>query len=144
MMSRRTTLGLLAGVGAWAANLFRPGKVVAAPGGEAKKFRLRADEIKAIAKGYGSCLATDRITVDGAPVGYMYREASRSKGDSGWRFFAGDESDEYANTPANIGLFDVNTIANYDPSIIPYLGAAVGSAYTRHGDGFKPDRIDAG
>ena len=46
------------------------------------------------------CIATDRITVDGMPVGYMYREKPKEGAwfeeyDSGWRFTAGDESDEY-------------------------------------------------
>ncbi len=41
------------------------------------------------------CIATDRITVDGLPVGYMYREKPEEGNpfegyDSGWRFTAGD------------------------------------------------------
>ena len=43
------------------------------------------------------CFATDRILVDGEKVGYMYREepADGNDWDSGWRFTAGDESQEY-------------------------------------------------
>ncbi len=41
--------------------------------------------------------------------------------DSGWRFFAGDESEEYLADPANVEIYDVNTIANYDPEIVPFL-----------------------
>ena len=33
--------------------------------------------------------------------------------------------------PANVGLHDVNTIANYDPGIIPHLDATVFSAFER-------------
>jgi len=33
-------------------------------------------------------------------------------------FFAGDENDEYVNDPDNIGLYSLNTIANYDKDII--------------------------
>ena len=100
-----------------------------------KTYALHSSEIESLAPGYGSCLATDRITVDGKPVGYMYREEGDSDQDSGWRFFAGDESDEYANDPENLGLFDVNTIANYDPAIIPLLSAPTGSAYARNREG---------
>lgn len=39
-----------------------------------KRFRLRPEQIRAIAPGRGSCFATDRIPVDGRRVGYMYRE----------------------------------------------------------------------
>jgi hypothetical protein len=52
-----------------------------------KHFRLSAEQIKSLAVGYGSCLASDRITVDGSPVGFMYRESPDGSGDSGWRFF---------------------------------------------------------
>ena len=39
----------------------------------------------------GTCLATDKITVEGMPVGYMYREYPLDDMDSGWRFIAGVE-----------------------------------------------------
>jgi hypothetical protein len=61
----------------------------------------------------------------------MYRERGDNDFDSGWRFLAGDESDEYLSIPANFELYDVNTIANYDPEIIPYLNAPVGYANLR-------------
>jgi Protein of unknown function (DUF2185) len=37
--------------------------------------------------------------------------------------------------PDNWALYDVNTIANYDPTIIPYLDSPVGSAFGRDADG---------
>jgi hypothetical protein len=89
-----------------------------------KGFRLRPDEIKPIAQGFGACYASDRISVDGCPVGYAYRERADFDGDSGWRFFSGDESQAYADDPANFELFDVNTIANYDSAIVPHLDSA--------------------
>ena len=97
----------------------------------AKKFRLSAEQIKPLANGFGSCLATDRIVVDGEKIGYCYREAPDSDHDSGWRFFAGDEDQGYVEDPKNIGLDDVNTIANYDPQIIPLLESPEGSAFER-------------
>jgi len=102
-----------------------------------KHFRLTAEEIKLLVPGYGSCLASDRITVDGMPVGYMYREAPHSEwdADSGWRFFAGDESQAYSDDASNFALYHVNTIANYDPTIIPLLSAPEGSAYGRDDNG---------
>ena len=101
-----------------------------------KQFVLDAAEIRPLAPGPGSCIATDRITVDGHPVGYMYREKPHNELDSGWRFFAGDEPEEYTEQPANFELYDVNTIANYDPEIVQLLGAPIGSAY-RRGDSGK-------
>lgn len=97
-----------------------------------KKFALAAKDIKTLVEGVGSCLATDRITVDGLPVGYMYREPPVEDDDSGWRFMAGDESDEYMDDGGNLGLFDVNTIANYDPEIVPLVFETIGSAFGRN------------
>ncbi len=96
-----------------------------------KPFRLSAEQIRPLAPGHGACFATDRITVDGEPVRYMYREAPDNDVDSGWRFLAGTEDQAYLDDSANIGLYDVNTIANYDPAIIPLLDALEGSAFER-------------
>lgn len=96
-----------------------------------KRFHLRADQLRPVATGRGSCYASDMITVEGRPVGFMYREAPDHKVDSGWRFMAGVESDEYINDAENVGIYDVNTIANYDPDIVPFLTAPIGSAFER-------------
>jgi hypothetical protein len=97
----------------------------------AKQFKVPREMLRPLATGHGGCLATDRITVDGSPVGYMYREATTRDLDSGWRFFAGDESQDYIDDLSKTGVYDVNTIANYDPDIIPLLGAPPGSAFER-------------
>lgn len=89
-----------------------------------KSFRLKPEEIVELAPGHGACLATDRITVDGELVGYAYREPPDRPEDSGWRFMAGDESDDYMSNPENMSVYDVNTIANYDPEIVPFLEAS--------------------
>lgn len=100
-----------------------------------KKFRLSADQIRPLATGHGGCFATDRITVDGCRVGYMYREEPERDLDSGWRFFAGDESQDYVDDLNNTAVYDVNTIANYDPDIIPFLNAAYPAAFERDPNG---------
>jgi len=92
-------------------------------------FAMGPDQFRPLAEGYGRCLATDRITVDGQLVGYFYREQPRDADDSGWSFFAGDETEEYTSVADNIGIFDVNTVANYDPRIIPLLNHPPGSAF---------------
>lgn len=96
-----------------------------------KQFRKLAQEIGPIATGRGGCIASDRITVDGHPVGYMYRSSPSDPVDSGWCFFAGDEDDRYRDNADNFGFFDVNTIANYDHGIVPHLDSPIGSAFIR-------------
>jgi hypothetical protein len=99
--------------------------------GNDKKFKLRPEEIAPIALGLGGCLATDRIVVDGCPVGYMRREVPINPDDSGWRFFAGDETPEYMAENANHGVYDVNTIVNCDPAILPFIDSDIGSEFER-------------
>jgi len=96
-----------------------------------KAFKIPGDQIRQLIPNMGGCYASGRITVDGAPVGYMYREQPDKDVDSGWRFFAGDESQEYADNPDNLAIYEVNTICNYDRAIIPFLDAPIGSAFGR-------------
>jgi hypothetical protein len=102
-----------------------------------KKFIIPGDKIERLIDSNEGCIATDRITVDGCKVGFMYREEPHQNGnpDSGWRFMAGDESDEYMNNPDNHSVYQVNTICNYDREIIPLLNSAPGTAYIRDENG---------
>lgn len=79
----------------------------------------------------GGAFATDRITIDGHSVDYMYREAPNRKEDSGWRFFSGDEDQAYIDDMSHTEIYNVNTIANYDPDIIPYLNTPAPCAFEK-------------
>ncbi|MEM9943682.1 MAG: DUF2185 domain-containing protein [Planctomycetota bacterium] len=92
-------------------------------------------EIVSLAEGHGACFATDMITCDGMPVRFMYRETPDNDIDSGWRFTAGIESDDYMDDPENSGIYDVNTISNYDPDIIPFFELSSGTAVERNANG---------
>ena len=96
-----------------------------------KQFKLAASEIKPLVHGYGGCISSDMITVEGYPVRFMYRERPSNDLDSGWRFLSSFEDDQYMNNPDNHAVYDVNTIANYDPSIIPLLDSPVGSVFEK-------------
>ena len=59
--------------------------------------------------------------------------------DSGWRFVSGDEDDDYMNNAENSGIYDLNTICNYDADIVPLLDAPYGAAFVRDEAGlFQP------
>jgi len=98
---------------------------------EDKPYRLTAAEIRPLAEGHGACIASDKITVDGAPVRFMYREPALHDVDSGWRFLSGLESDAYLQDAAHHAFYDCNTIANFDRTIVPYLDAPVGSVFEK-------------
>lgn len=102
-----------------------------------KNFKLKENEIKKIIELKGSCIASDRITVDGLKIGYMYRENPTTEVDSGWRFFAGDETEEYTNNPINFEIYDLNTICNYDNSIISLLNTNIGTSFEKINNEFK-------
>lgn len=105
-----------------------------------KTLRLKPEEIKQLIEPMGECLATDMITVEGRKVGFMYRDEPEDNDDSGWRFLSGTEHQVYMNDPKNSGVYEVNTIANYDPAIIPYLDMPVGTELERVAgtDEFRP------
>lgn len=97
------------------------------------RFKLSKKDIKPLKTGVGGCIATKRITVKGKGVNFMYRQKPDHAQGSGWRFFSGSgEDDAYLNDPKNSDAFDVNTIANYAPDIIPYLGSSIGSVFERN------------
>jgi hypothetical protein len=96
-----------------------------------KNFKLEAGQIKRLIKPMGGCIASDKITVEGLPVVYMYREEPDFEQDSGWRFFSGTETQEYVDDADNLAIYNVNTIANYDSAIIPYLELEEGTELER-------------
>jgi hypothetical protein len=91
-----------------------------------KIFKLSEEQIKPIIPTGRSCVASDKITVQGMPVGYMHRESPDFNSDSGWRLFSGTEDQLYVDNPNNLAVYDLNTIVNYDLTIIPYLDLPIG------------------
>ena len=63
-----------------------------------KRFSLSVEEIRPLATGRGGAIATDRITVNGCPVGFMYRLAAEYEWDSGWVFNAGDVTPVFSSS----------------------------------------------
>lgn len=96
-----------------------------------KPYFIVSGQFRDLASGYGACFASDRILVDGCKVGYMYRENPDFPEDGGWRFLSGDESGDYLNDQWNSGIYDVNTIANYDPDIVDFLDLPPGMSLIR-------------
>lgn len=86
---------------------------------------------------FGFVLATKMVVEDKKKVRFMYCEEPDNPSDSGWRFFCGDESDEYMSDPDNIGVYDINTILAIDNSVLPYLDSPTGTALERE-DENKP------
>ncbi|MFR5648925.1 MAG: DUF2185 domain-containing protein [[Eubacterium] siraeum] len=117
--------------------------------GRNRDFHVKAEDMKNLLPDWeeaSGCIATNRITVEGCKVGYCYREKPDGDWDSGWRFTAGDESEEYMDDPNNAGIYKLNTICNDDPDIIPLLNTPAPCAFERDENGvfqqikdWKPD-----
>ena len=117
--------------------------------GRNRDFYVKAEDMKNLLPDWeeaSGCIATNRITVEGCKIGYCYREKPDGDWDSGWRFTAGDESDEYMDDPNNAGIYTLNTLCNDDPDIIPLLNTPAPCAFERDENGvfqqikdWKPD-----
>jgi hypothetical protein len=75
------------------------------------------------------CYVTKRVLNDGARVGYMYREEPDNESDSGWRFTANDESDEYMDDSKNTVFVSVGAVLSKDDSFIHLLDSSEGSSF---------------
>ena len=60
-------------------------------------------------------LVSARVARDGAPVSWLYREEPDNDQDSGWRVFAGDESQSYLDDAANCVLVPLRELINLVP-----------------------------
>ncbi len=117
--------------------------------GRNRDYHVKAEDMEDLLPDWeeaSGCIATNRITVEGCKVGYCYREKPDGDWDSGWRFTAGDESDEYMDDPNNAGIYGLNSICNDDPDIIHLLNTPAPCAFERDENGvfqqikdWKPD-----
>jgi hypothetical protein len=86
-----------------------------------------------------ACFVTSRVSAEGRSVGFMVRlPVGPREGPelSGWQFLAGDEDQEYVDDPNNVHVTSLNTIANHDPAVIPFLDRPRGTAWARTGHTF--------
>lgn len=85
------------------------------------------------------CFVT-KIAIEEEKIGYMYRdEPNPDFPDSGWRFFVGDESDEYVNDPDHVTICSLNTICNLESEIMAFIHAGVGRRFGKHEKGWEEE-----
>lgn len=81
------------------------------------------------------CFVTHNILHEGRKVGYLYREEPDFEDDSGWRFTAGDETDEYMDDSNNCSCVSLGAVLRQDDSIISLLELDAGVAFVRDKNG---------
>ena len=65
---------------------------------------------------FGYCFASNRL-FEKQEVGYWYYEQPDNSHDSGWRFFYGDESQEYCDDPDNFVIVSIKSILKVSPEL---------------------------
>ena len=90
---------------------------------------------QALSHALDRCIAARTVYNQGDAVGFLYREEPVFEHDSGWRFFSGEESDEYAADPANFTVCSVSEIVQANPAGAPLLEQPAGGAWEAAGEG---------
>lgn len=79
-----------------------------------------------------TCFISKDLIDNNKKVRFMYRENFDNEKDSGWRFFSGNETQEFVDNPDNILIVSLSeVINNIDSSIEPYINSQIGTAYER-------------
>jgi hypothetical protein len=77
-------------------------------------------------------LASERVIgPDSDPVLFAYREPAANEQDSGWRFFHGDEDEEFTADPRNIALCPLSSFLQIDPLLRVIINSPAGTAWER-------------
>lgn len=85
------------------------------------------------------CIITKKAA-DSGDIGYMYREEPvEGFPDCGWRFFVGDEPEDYVNQVENNTIISFNTVCNLDPTIMAYFYAEAGRKFGKTTDGWEEE-----
>ncbi|MBF5057291.1 hypothetical protein Y5W_02585 [Alcanivorax sp. 521-1] len=94
------------------------------------------DPVPSLADRYAPrCLISRRAYVDGAGVGFMYREAPAGDDDSGWSFMSGDEDEVYLADPKNVYNVTLGAVLARDDSFVTLLDREPEVAFERNGNG---------
>ena len=81
------------------------------------------------------CFVTNNILYEGRSVGYLYREEPDYDDDSGWRFTAGDETDEYMEDSDNSSYVSLGAVLREDDSCLSLLDSETEVAFAKNDKG---------
>jgi hypothetical protein len=95
------------------------------------RIRVRRDDPRWLDCGEQIALVSRMIFDKGEMVRFAYREEPNNEEDSGWRLFAGKETDDYANQTQNTRKCNVYWLLDFDSTLLPILRNGVGSVFER-------------
>lgn len=98
-------------------------------------YRPKRREWAALIDTNAGCIVS-KAAMNSNNIAYMYRdEPSENFPDTGWRFFVGDETEEYVSNPDNFEVCALNTVCNVDFTITSYIRADIGRRYGKNSKG---------
>src|SRR5215207_9562342 len=71
------------------------------------------------------------VATERRKVRWMYREEPTEPADTGWRFFSGDEAEDFGADQENCEFHALDTVIEIDPSVAPYLNRTAPVAFER-------------
>lgn len=84
-----------------------------------------------------TAFVTKKLLEEKNKIGFAYREQPDNETDSGWRFFVGDENQEYVDDANNIVLLSIEEVINLDESIKTILDNNINTAFEKENMEFK-------
>ncbi len=90
---------------------------------------IRRSDPRWFEAGEQQAVVSRMVFEEGNTVRWMYRESADRPDDSGWRLFAGGETEGYLDDPANARICDVGWLIEFDPTLLPAIRADVGAAF---------------
>lgn len=72
---------------------------------------------QALSQALQYAIVSQKVSLDGEAIGFLYREAAAFEHDSGWRLFSGWESDEYVADAAHFDTLPLSEVVAMQPEI---------------------------
>lgn len=79
---------------------------------------------------------TKELLEKNSKIKFAYREKPDNENDSGWRFFTGNENQEYVDNADNLLLCSIADIIKKDNGIKSILDSEYGTSFERKDDDF--------
>ena len=90
---------------------------------------------QALSAALDRCIVTNTVVKQGRTRRLPLPRSPVFENDSGWRFFSGDETDEYTDDPDNFSVVSLSEITQSNPAIAALITQPEGSAWEIGEDG---------
>lgn len=75
----------------------------------------------------GGSVVSNNIMNGVSPLTWAFREPPANSVDNGWRFLSRIDDEEYINDPANLTVYDFNSVIEAEPAVLEIYLLPVGT-----------------